>query len=122
MFVFFFLMRRRPPRSTLTDTLFPYTTLFRSVARGAMDEDVGLRPLGRLVQYLAAAAAGMDRIAADQRIALGPPADDRDRGQLADPALVGDLGDRRRLGAQRQAIAGVLDIGAGHHEIGRAHV
>src|SRR3546814_276821 len=27
----FFLMIRRPPRSTLTDTLFPYTTLFRSV-------------------------------------------------------------------------------------------
>src|SRR3546814_18461701 len=27
----FFLMRRRPPRSTRTDTLFPYTTLFRSV-------------------------------------------------------------------------------------------
>src|SRR3546814_6227955 len=24
-------MRRRPPRSTRTDTLFPYTTLFRSV-------------------------------------------------------------------------------------------
>src|SRR3546814_4473578 len=28
--LFFFLMRRRPPRSTRTDTLFPYTTLFRS--------------------------------------------------------------------------------------------
>src|SRR3546814_5045428 len=28
--VFFFLMIRRPPRSTRTDTLFPYTTLFRS--------------------------------------------------------------------------------------------
>src|SRR3546814_10700425 len=27
---FFFLMSRRPPRSTRTDTLFPYTTLFRS--------------------------------------------------------------------------------------------
>src|SRR3546814_17575763 len=27
---FFFLMRRRTPRSTRTDTLFPYTTLFRS--------------------------------------------------------------------------------------------
>src|SRR3546814_5285084 len=26
-------MRRRPPRSTRTDTLFPYTTLFRSVVR-----------------------------------------------------------------------------------------
>src|SRR3546814_3607359 len=28
--IFFFLMIRRPPRSTRTDTLFPYTTLFRS--------------------------------------------------------------------------------------------
>src|SRR3546814_16101871 len=28
---FFFLRIRRPPRSTRTDTLFPYTTLFRSV-------------------------------------------------------------------------------------------
>src|SRR3546814_14723260 len=30
LFIFFFLMIRRPPRSTRTDTLFPYTTLFRS--------------------------------------------------------------------------------------------
>src|SRR3546814_18755022 len=30
LFDFFFLMMRRPPRSTRTDTLFPYTTLFRS--------------------------------------------------------------------------------------------
>src|SRR3546814_17149065 len=30
MYCFFFLMIRRPPRSTRTDTLFPYTTLFRS--------------------------------------------------------------------------------------------
>src|SRR3546814_9765143 len=29
--IFFFLMIRRPPRSTRTDTLFPYTTLFRSL-------------------------------------------------------------------------------------------
>src|SRR3546814_20327225 len=28
--IFVFLMIRRPPRSTRTDTLFPYTTLFRS--------------------------------------------------------------------------------------------
>src|SRR3546814_5784888 len=28
--LFFFLMIRRPPRSTRSDTLFPYTTLFRS--------------------------------------------------------------------------------------------
>src|SRR3546814_14252302 len=31
-FFFLFLMLRRPPGSTRTDTLFPYTTLFRSVA------------------------------------------------------------------------------------------
>src|SRR3546814_19224112 len=38
MFVFF-LMLRRPPRSTRTDTLFPYTTLFRSsrIARETYD-------------------------------------------------------------------------------------
>src|SRR3546814_14988103 len=33
--VIFFLMIRRPPRSTRTDTLFPYTTLFRSRRRRA---------------------------------------------------------------------------------------
>src|SRR3546814_5976236 len=33
-FLFFFLMIRRPPRSTRTDTLFPYTTLFRSRSHG----------------------------------------------------------------------------------------
>src|SRR3546814_13629819 len=38
----FFLMRRRPPRSTRTDTLFPYTTLFRSHLDGfkGIDEDL----------------------------------------------------------------------------------
>src|SRR3546814_19446292 len=37
--VFFFLSNRRPPRSTRTDTLFPYTTLFRLVS-GELDVDV----------------------------------------------------------------------------------
>src|SRR3546814_12429693 len=32
----FFLMIRRPPRSTRTDTLFPYTTLFRSCVGGGI--------------------------------------------------------------------------------------
>src|SRR3546814_16453886 len=31
----FFLRIRRPPRSTRTDTLFPYTTLFRSTSIGS---------------------------------------------------------------------------------------
>src|SRR3546814_10759590 len=33
--MFFFLMIRRPPRSKRTDTLFPYTTLFRSIGEVA---------------------------------------------------------------------------------------
>src|SRR3546814_16453866 len=39
----FFLMLRRPPRSTRTDTLFPYTTLFRSniFGRDGLDESMG---------------------------------------------------------------------------------
>src|SRR3546814_13670809 len=44
----FFLMIRRPPRSTRTDTLFPYTTLFRS-----SDDSTGLHQL-----YVGAAAKG----------------------------------------------------------------
>src|SRR3546814_7877271 len=38
--LFFFLMIRRPPRSTRTDTLFPYTTLFRSPDQLVVGADV----------------------------------------------------------------------------------
>src|SRR3546814_14645702 len=41
-FFFFFLMIRRPPRSTRTDTLFPYTTLFRS--KGAQSVEAPVKP------------------------------------------------------------------------------
>src|SRR3546814_6146535 len=57
----FFLMQRRPPKSKRTDTLFPYTTLFRSVLDEAVpdvlvygrildrgigeDDSVGIDPL-----------------------------------------------------------------------------
>src|SRR3546814_1110626 len=39
----FFLMIRRPPRSTRTDTLFPYTTLFRSITAARVGEGSSLR-------------------------------------------------------------------------------
>src|SRR3546814_13352415 len=43
----FFLMIRRPPRSTRTDTLFPYTTLFRSaLARRSRLDLSKLVPMG----------------------------------------------------------------------------
>src|SRR3546814_8515057 len=68
-------MIRRPPGSTRPDTLFPYTTLFRSV--------VALFPLGRahLVRVLAHVLRGLDlaeqldRVAAD---ALGGDLDELD--------------------------------------------
>src|SRR3546814_12074149 len=41
IFMFFFLMIRRTPRSTRTDTPFPYTTLFRSMKLGP-SADFGL--------------------------------------------------------------------------------
>src|SRR3546814_16916622 len=45
LILFFFLMIRRPPRSTRTDTLFPYTTLFRSRDRRSRpDARHGLHP------------------------------------------------------------------------------
>src|SRR3546814_11288557 len=54
-------MIRRPPRSTRTDTLFPYTTLFRSDrAMRARGEKLGL--LDRRVIYPVAIALMRDRL------------------------------------------------------------
>src|SRR3546814_13142737 len=72
-------MIRRPPRSTRTDTLFPYTTLFRS-------EPEGLRPV--------AAAPVRHRLALTVcRLTVCPPALSR-----AGPSIAGS---RRRTTADR---------------------
>src|SRR3546814_8529914 len=44
-FCFFFFMIRRPPRSTLPDTLVPYTTLFRSRAQTMTSAQFGVTAL-----------------------------------------------------------------------------
>src|SRR3546814_11037876 len=71
-------MIRRPPRSTRTDTLFPYTTLFRSDRRGsgaahrivaaldAHDPEMGREHVAKLAIGLGIAAAAMND---DQRLA-----------------------------------------------------
>src|SRR3546814_8150183 len=41
LLLFFFLMIRRPTRSNRTDTLFPYTTLFRSEGRRSRSASCG---------------------------------------------------------------------------------
>src|SRR3546814_2749336 len=55
LFLFFFLMIRRPPRSTRTDTLFPYTTLFRSPSAALTD-----RTLSRSREHTAVVMRGLD--------------------------------------------------------------
>src|SRR3546814_3102557 len=52
LYVFFLFMIRRPPRSTRTDTLFPYTTLFRSCdddSHCEKDRQVARRKRGPIV-------------------------------------------------------------------------
>src|SRR3546814_6944627 len=72
-------MIRRPPRSTRTDTLFPYTTLFRSLHRRAPDalvcqgaRAVAAAPLRRLWRAAAQAALGDPHPVHDDRARLGP--------------------------------------------------
>src|SRR3546814_16735077 len=56
-------MIRRPPRSTRTDTLFPYTTLFRSFFRGQRGLGAGWLRGGRdLIEGLEAAARNMTTV------------------------------------------------------------
>src|SRR3546814_12353812 len=55
--IFFFLMIRRPPRSTRTDTLFPYTTLFRSADEIAAPAEAAARRIKAL--RAAATRAGL---------------------------------------------------------------
>src|SRR3546814_591711 len=70
--LFFFLLIRRPPRSTRTDTLFPYTTLFRSLedflARLAHDEDAAARDDGDQPLLLQPGQRLADRRAADAEL------------------------------------------------------
>src|SRR3546814_14468824 len=66
--LFFFLMIRRPPRSTRTDTLFPYTTLFRS--------PLLRRPAEEARRRSARSAAGCSegcQMTREARTAAGPP-------------------------------------------------
>src|SRR3546814_6834216 len=80
-------MIRRPPRSTRTDTLFPYSTLFRSVPRGRTCQGQGdLSAAARLVR-------GARRDAAAGRAGRDPGAGPLSRGGAgAWPVLFGAAG------------------------------
>src|SRR3546814_3798327 len=107
-------MLRRPPRATRTDTLFPYTTLFRSVDIAALARgEEGERRAGKSV------GNGQVDVAADRLV------DDREViGRIAG----GDLGDRRELvfdqADTRQVLGGRLAVDLAavrrHDEIGKS--
>src|SRR3546814_11556142 len=81
---FFFLMRRRPPRSTRTDTLFPYTTLFRSAGNGreigADDRTLGGIGAGRVDRREAGAIGAAAVIAVAVVVAAGGEGEPADAG------------------------------------------
>src|SRR3546814_2869121 len=58
----FFLMIRRPPRSTRTDTLFPYTTLFRSVVVDLMHLSISVDILTRVIGEVTALSKEVDHV------------------------------------------------------------
>src|SRR3546814_1300488 len=96
-------MIRRPPRSTLTDTRFPYTTLFRSAVGAVLllHAGVAVEPVGAALhdrEAVGEGLAGRDAGETDPRHAVLRGRHDQavpvDRGRLVQ--LVGD-GDRHLL-------------------------
>src|SRR3546814_18742198 len=96
--IFVFLMRRRPPRSTLTDALLPYATLFRSALARAAEHDaaVGLSPddrtpdggaVRRVVDRLCGVGAEVDHLV------TGPLELCREVDLQLEPGVVGSDGD-----------------------------
>src|SRR3546814_4322093 len=128
--MFVIVMKRRPPRSTRTDTLFPYTTLFRYAQRaGAEDERrrrtlarINLQPLDRLElrpedrgHQVVDAEGGVDEGLDRPRVRRGGEGGGRRR----------IAGGCRRAGRGAARIDGDIDQEARlalGDEIGRAHV
>src|SRR3546814_8085706 len=93
-------MIRRPPRSTRTDTLFPYTTLFRS-------EHDDLAVLGDQLLVLVAVRAADDQAL----LALGVLAEADHAELLGQDRLVIGLAGLEQVGHARQAAGDVAGLG-----------
>src|SRR3546814_19946642 len=84
-FFFFFLMIRRTPRSTRTDTLFPYTTLFRSVA---------VLEHAPVIGGTSARSSGTVWVPDNPYLCAAGATDDREQAERYVAALVGGRGER----------------------------
>src|SRR3546814_16143511 len=130
-------MIRRPPRSTRTDTRFPYTALFRSARVVEMGRQ-GKRPdcylqvnTGEEAQKAGVAPQEVDGFVALCRDELGlpvkglmciPPVDEPPAPHFA---LLAELAERHDLPVLSMGMSGDYEIAIGigaTHEIGRAHV
>src|SRR3546814_13653231 len=102
-------MIRRPPRSTRTDTLFPYTTLFRSEAVGPAiaDSRKGAQRMGDQHIFPAPVETvgrcnAVGRIArAESEAAEADPGPRAQNGPAADPVSRGHRAPRRRSEGRR---------------------
>src|SRR3546814_15864743 len=113
-------MIRRPPRSTRPDTLFPYTTLFRSdqkthrvrgpmlleqalEARGVDLVGMTLHPHAPLGQFVEARAVGRDIAEQRQRLDGQPRRIDDQTGDIAHTGF--ELGDEIGTGSCRERVS-----------------
>src|SRR3546814_20908091 len=100
-------MLRRPPRSTRTDKLFPYTTLFRSTVTGVVTR-MNTQPQTALDDFLVLGAAGaeLDRLGDSDGVEA---ADHVHHGIDGRAGALGHVGDEH-------------DVRLLRFQIGRAHV
>src|SRR3546814_12472759 len=96
-------MFRRPPKSTLTDTLFPYTTLFRSARR--QSDRLDLAELARAHDEVAQLvdALGHDGCTAPHRHLRDCPEENRRWMLRATQSVIGDLQQAARIVGREQA-------------------
>src|SRR3546814_2847065 len=104
----FFLMIRRPPRSTRTDTLFPYTTLFRSPHLLRAIDPAAYVPIDISGDFLHASSAEL--ASAFPGLPILPVVGDFN-GELALPAAIDGL---PRLGFFPGSTIGNMEIGRAH--------
>src|SRR3546814_12500256 len=111
-------MIRRPPRSTRTDTLFPYTTLFRSVLGGSGQSSALPGGIAAVTGLVTGLVAGLVEVAVSGGVRAGLAL----LAGLADDGLAGD--GHHNLGGDAQADAVTVE-GVDHAEedaVGDHHV
>src|SRR3546814_4511749 len=118
-------MIRRPPRSTLTDTLFPYTTLFRSRHRAPRGIDLSrarrVAHSPRRFPFRRGFPDGAGRRIDDEDARMAIPEHQQPRGMLGQPpglhSRLRPLGDEPRVEAlglarKRPGVGDHADLGA----------